>query len=478
MKKKAKRGKISVNSEFGSIKKVHLMGIGGAGVSGLALLLKGLGFEVSGCDIASSPYLEKLTDIPVRIGHDSSHIKEFTPSLVIYTSAIHDDNAELTAARNDPSIVVARRGDVLSWIFNEKFGIGIAGSHGKTTTSSIIGFVLERNGNAPSIAIGGEVIDVGANAVLGKSDILVAELDESDGSFEKFSPEITIITNIDWDHVDNYHSLEEVEEAFIRFVKGNKADGAIIICADDSGGAKLIEKLKPTDRASKIITYGWGTNWDYSATDVVFHEGGGVTYSLFNKGNFLGNVDLKVPGEHNVLNSLAAFAAVSILGVTFQNFANIINNFHGTKRRFQFIGKKGKFIIYDDYAHHPAEIRATINSARNCFPGLKISVAFQPHRYTRTKQLYKEFARALSLADRVFLLPIYSADEPPIEGVSSQIIANALNDDIIPYVKIPFFVCSNKEEIFEILEKTLEEELFLTLGAGDITEIGMAYIKS
>ena len=462
---------------FNGIKRIHLMGIGGAGVSGLALLLKGLGFEVSGCDLARTSYLEKLAGIPVTIGHDSSHILEYSPDLVIYSSAIPDDNPELKAAKDASSVKTAGRGDALSWVFNEKFGIGIAGAHGKTTTSSMIGYVLEKAGYAPSIAIGGEVIDAGTNAILGKSDIMVAELDESDGSFEKFSPDIAVVTNVNWDHVDKYHTFREVEEAFVRFVRGSREDGSAIICADDPGGAKLIETIKFTDPGRKIITYGWGANWDWSASDVLFHEGGGVAFSLYNKGNYICKVNLKVAGEHNVLNSLAACAAVSLLGAAPLDFAEIIKNFNGAKRRFQLVGKKGKFIIYDDYAHHPAEIKAVINSARNCFPRLKITVAFQPHRYTRTKSLYKEFAGALSLADRVFLLPVYSADEPPIEGVSSEIIANALNNDIIPHVKIPFFVCSNREELFEALDNISEDGLFLTLGAGDITEIGGAYMS-
>ena len=465
-----------MREQFNGIKRVHLMGIGGAGVSGLALLLKGLGFEVSGCDLVRTSYLEKLTDIPIKIGHDKSHILEYSPDLVIYTSAIPEDNPELRAAKDSPSIKVCGRGDVLSWIFNEKYGIGIAGAHGKTTTSSMIAYVLEKAGYAPSLAIGGEVIDVGANAVLGKSGIMVAELDESDGSFEKFSPDITIVTNVDWDHVDKYHTLQDMEEAFLRFVKGSRADGSLIICADDRGGAKLIENLKSeADSGRKIITYGWGANWDWSASDVLFHNGGGVTFFLHNKGNPIGIINLKVTGEHNVLNSLAACAAVSLLGVAPLTFAEIIQNFNGAKRRFQFVGKKGKYIIYDDYAHHPVEIRATLNAARNCFPSLKITVVFQPHRYTRTQLLYKEFARALSLADRVFLLPVYSADEPPIEGVSSEIIANALNDDIISCDS--FFVCLNREELFEALDQNLEEGLLLTLGAGDVTEVGMAYIS-
>ncbi|MCL1940966.1 MAG: Mur ligase family protein, partial [Synergistaceae bacterium] len=255
-------------------------------------------------------------------------------------------------------------------------------------------------------------------------------------------------------------------------------DGEVIICADDAGGAKLIEAIRSAGGGRKIITYGWGTNWDWGASDVIFHDGGGVTFSLHNKGSFAGKINLKLAGEHNVLNSLAACAAVSLLGVAPQNFAEIARNFSGTKRRFQLIGKKRNYTIYDDYAHHPAEIRATINSARNSFPGLKITVVFQPHRYTRTKLLYREFAGALSLADRVFLLPVYSADEPPIEGVSSEIIANALNDDIILGVKkIPFCVCSNREELFEALGHISEEGLLLTLGAGDVTEIGMAYMN-
>lgn len=465
-----------MNNAFEGVKKVHLMGIGGAGVSALALLLDGMGFEVSGCDLAETSYCKKLHNIPIRIGHDISHVSEFSPDLVVYTSAIPKNNLELLSAKSNPKIKTISRGDALSWIFNEKFGVGIAGAHGKTTTTSMIGLVLDRAGLAPSIAVGGEVLDVGTNAKIGASDIMVAELDESDGSFEKFFPAVTVITNIDWDHVDHFKSVEEVEEAFERFAKSRKNGSPLVICASDSGAVKLINRLQENND-DKVVLYGFDSGCEWSANDIEPINGGGMSYSLFRRGEILTRVKLKVPGLHNVLNSLAACAVSDMLGVPLESFVDTIGAFSGAKRRFQFVGQIGKLKIYDDYAHHPVEIRATLEATKKAFPGEKITVVFEPHRYTRTLKLYKEFANALSLADNVFLLPIYSADEPPIDGVSSSLIANCVNDGIIHQISVPFRVCSEKEELYSLLDKSIHDGLLLTIGAGSITEVGYDYLK-
>lgn len=447
-----------------STKNIHLMGIGGAGMSGLALLLEAIGHDVSGCDVDNTFYLNRVRQQGVRVimGHHREHLDEFKPDLIIHTSAIAQDHPELVEARKR-GITVARRAEVLSLIFNDRAGVGVAGTHGKTTTSSMISLIADRAELQPTVAIGGELSDIGCNAKLGQGEYMIAELDESDGSFELFSPDIAVVTNIDWDHIDHYPTYDNVLEAFVRFINGRKKDAPIIMCAEDAGVQRLLPMC-----GGDIVTYGWGLGWNWGATDVRYQKGGGVLYKLNKNGVLQGEISLEVSGEHNVLNSLAAIAASDRLGIGFETYASALALFKGAKRRLQFIGECGDIIIYDDYGHHPKEIFVTMTAISMAFAGRPLHVVFQPHRYTRTEALYKNFAEALSGAFKVYLLPIYSADEPPISGVSSFLIA----DELASMGYSDAQVCGDFQEAATMIcDNAKPGDMILTIGAGNIEEL-------
>lgn len=463
----AKRAFIDIKKKM----RIHLMGIGGAGMSGLAHLLRALGHEVSGCDMENTFYLDKLRQngIQIVMGHHREHLDVFKPDLIIHTSAIAQDHPELVEAHRR-GIVVARRAEILSIIFNGRRGVGVAGTHGKTTTSSMISLIAERAGYKPSVAIGGEISDIGCNAKLGEGAYMVAELDESDGSFEFFSPEIAVITNIDWDHIDHYPSFDDVIDAFARFVRGRKGGAPLIVCAEDPGVQRLF-----TGRHKNVITYGWGVGWSWGATDLCHQPGGGVIFQVNRKGEHAGEMRLKVSGEHNVLNALAALAAVDSMGISFDDAAAALGIFKGAKRRFQFIGEAGGVVIYDDYGHHPREVAATISAIGSAFQGRPLHVIFQPHRYTRTQALYADFARVLSVAANIYLLPIYSADETPISGVSSFLIAEELG----VLGREEATVCGDFQEATDLVcERAHAGDLVLTIGAGSVEKLSKQVLNS
>ena len=455
-----------------TLKNIHLMGIGGAGMSGLALLLDSMGHLVSGCDMENTFYLNRIRQqgIQVAMGHHREHLDAFTPDLIIHTSAIAQDHPELIEARRR-GIAVARRAEILSIIFNGRMGVGVAGTHGKTTTSSMISLIAERAGLRPTVAIGGELSDIGCNAKLGEGDCMVAELDESDGSFELFSPSVTIVTNIDWDHIDHYPSFDDVVSAFDRFICGRKSGAPLIACAEDIGVQKLLSAKGIRD----AVTYGWGTGWSWGATDIRYQNGGGVTYTLNKNGSAQGDVSLKVSGEHNVLNSLAALAASDCIGIPSGEAAEALAMFKGAKRRFQYVGESNDVVVYDDYGHHPREIAATMAAISRAFPQRPVHVVFQPHRYTRTEALFRDFARALSESHRVYLLPIYSADETPIPGVSSFLIA----DELVGMNKTDSLVCSDFQEASNLVCDSVKPgDLVLTIGAGNIEYLSKQILGS
>jgi len=448
------------------IRNVHLLGIGGSGMSGLAALLSELGFEVSGCDMAHSYYMEKLLarKVDCVLGHDPAHLDRYRPDLLIYSSAIPERNEELIEAGRR-GILIARRAEVLRALFNERFGVGIAGTHGKTTTSSMTALILDRAGLKPTVAIGGEVCDIGANARLGAGLPMVAELDESDGSFELFRTNVSVITNVDWDHVDHYHTREEVERAFNRFINNRKKDSSVVICGEDPGAARLIEQNRASGLEGFLTTYGWGSGWDWGAVDVNHVRGGGVSFNVLHRGRLKGSMTLKVSGEHNVLNALAACAACSCMNVPFETACEALKAFKGAKRRLQYMGSVGEVDLYDDYGHHPREVAATLRAVRSIFPGRRLVTLFQPHRYTRTAALYRDFADALNQADRLFLLPIYPADEQPIPGVSSDLIVQAMIEKGSRQVTM----CVDIAEAVERIGREAQpEDLVLTLGAGNV----------
>ena len=449
--------------------KIHLMGIGGAGMSALAQLLIEKGHVVSGCDMCCSSYLDKMLHqgVPISIGHDVEHLKGKDIDLLVYSSAISPNNPELLYAEK-AGIPMAKRAEILSMLFNGNFGIGVAGAHGKTTTSSMTAFVLESAGVSPSVAIGGELCDIGGNAKLGQSDYMVAELDESDGSFELFECSIAIITNIDWDHVDHYPDINSVREGFHRFLANTKKGSTLVLCTADKGMQDFLMRYGvPEER--NLVTYGWEEDCNWRASEVCHVPGGGVSFSVSSDGHTLGKIHLQLSGNHNVLNALAACSVALSLGIPFSIVSQALHDFRGAKRRLQKVGSRGNVIIYDDYGHHPREIAATLDALRNIFPGFMINVAFQPHRYSRTAAMYPEFAQALTKGDRIFLLPIYSADESNIWNASSRDIEKSMLEQGYP--------CTYCDDMGNAKKRILEalgdgNEVILTLGAGDVNLLG------
>lgn len=434
-------------------------------MSGLAVLLDEIGCEVSGCDVLSTPYQEKVRQrgIPVAIGHDVGHLEQFSPELLVYSSAIAASNEELRAAR-DRRIPIASRAEVLSWLFNNRKGIGIAGTHGKTTTSSMIALILEMADYEPTAAIGGELCDIGGNAKLGSGEHMVAELDESDGSFTLFESSIAVVTNIDWDHVDQYPDMASMHRAFSEFLGKAKRDCSYVMCAEDLGAADMMTRLP----SHQLVTYGWGRGWHWGATDLQHVPGGGIVFSVFQRGKPMGTLRLGISGEHNALNALAACAVAQMVGVPFETCRKALRLFRGAKRRLQLVGSVGGVTIYDDYGHHPREIRATIDAVRNIFPDRRLLTIFQPHRYTRTVAMYRDFAKVLSLSHKTYLLPIFAADEKAREGVTSGMIV----DEMTNRGEHSQLLRDKDDAVQAIRRALLPGDLVLTLGAGDINMVG------
>ncbi|MDO8885528.1 UDP-N-acetylmuramate--L-alanine ligase [Candidatus Oleimmundimicrobium sp.] len=449
---------------FESLKNIHLMGIGGAGMSGLALLLRQLGMNVSGCDVSHTYYIHKIapSGIDFVLGHDKSHLERFNPEALVYSSAIPPETEELLEAQRR-GILTFKRAEVLSWLFNMKKGIGIAGTHGKTTTASMVGLILENAGMDPTIAIGGELCDTGANAKLGSGAHMVAELDESDGSFELFRSQVAIVTNADWDHVDYYPNFGSVLQAYERFLSNRATGATAIICGEDKGLSMLLQGRINGNH----LTYGWGSKWDWGAQNVRHNPGGGVTYTIYREGVPVCDVPLQVSGEHNVLNSLAACAAAYAIGIPVEVSSQALRSFKGAKRRLQHMGSIPdiKVDVFDDYGHHPREISATLNTLKKIFPERRLMAVFQPHRFTRTAAMYKEFADVLSMADGIYLLPIFPADEIPIEGVSSTLIG----DLVVQKGHGAYNFCSDMDEVVNKLCSSVREgDVITTIGAGDV----------
>lgn len=440
------------------------MGVGGAGMSGLATLLKQLGANVSGCDLAATSYTDKLVEngIEVEIGHSPEHLGAHKADILVYSSAIPTDHPEILRAWQEGT-VVARRAEILSVVFNELRGVGVAGTHGKTTTSSMISLIAERAGVSPTIAIGGQLPNIGTNAKLGDGEYMVAELDESDRSFVYFHPELAIVTNIDWDHRDHYMTFKSVTDAFYEFISNKKPSAKVIACMDDFGIQTLLREYKLS--TEDFISYGKDLSYDWCAQDIKHKLGGGVSYKLLHKGKLTGEITLTVSGDHNVLNSVAACAAAYEMGLTFEDAKKALYEFSGANRRLQKTGEVEDILVYDDYGHHPNEIRATLATVRNIFPGRRVIAVFQPHRFSRTAALYKEFAEALSLADRAFILPVYPSDERPIEGVTSKLILDAASEETRDHYQL----YENFEDLIESSCKIAEKhDIILTIGAGSV----------
>ncbi|MDO7788008.1 UDP-N-acetylmuramate--L-alanine ligase [Desulforamulus aquiferis] len=449
-------------------KGIHFVGIGGAGMSGIATVLLGMGgYRISGSDLKRSAVTERLESLGAvcYIGHAPENLKNV--DIVVVSTAISPDNPEVQQARN-LGLQVLRRGEMLAWLMREKTGVAIAGAHGKTTTTSMAALVLENNGLDPTILIGGDLSNIGGNAKKGQGDLLIAEADESDGSFLLLDPTIAIVTNIEDDHLDHYGTKENIIAAFKEFLSKIPDKGLAILCQNDPVLRAMGKELN-----CRLITYGTkGTGADYTLGAVNFVHGlnrGEVLYH----GDKLGDVELHVPGQHNLLNSLAAIALGRYLNLDFEDIARALKEFRGAKRRYQLLGEIDGVKVVDDYAHHPTEIKATLQAARNSHPGRIITV-FQPHRYTRTRQLFREFGESFQDSDIVILTDIYAASEAPIDGVNTQLIIDA----IPPRENQQIIYLSNLEKTVKYLESNVAKgDLVLTMGAGDVWTLGRELLR-
>lgn len=442
---------------------VHMVGIAGAGMSGIAKVLCEQGIKVSGSDLQSNDITRQLEELGVEIyqGHSSSNLKEGVDLLVV-SSAIPQDNTEVQIAHNR-KIPVMKRGQLLANIANDRKELAVAGAHGKTTTTSMLFMVLAECGVDPSFIVGGEIQGTQLNARLGKGDYFVIEADESDASFLELKPYVGIVTNIENDHLDFYKSEEKIHKAFKQFIEQVRPGGFAVIYGRD----KILQKIKK-DTQSKTITYGENNNYDYYMSGWKV-KGMGSVFDIYYKEEYLGEIEMSVPGKHNALNALATIATALELGMKFKDIKKAIIKFSGTKRRFQLLGKDRDITVIDDYAHHPTEIRATVKAAREIHAG-RIIVVFQPHRYSRTRILADQFGESFVDADLVIISDVYSAGEKAEQGVSGELVYLAAKKSGVDVKYIP-----DMQDIKDKLAEEIREgDLIITMGAGDIWKVGMA----
>ena len=442
---------------------VHFIGIGGISMSGLAEILLEEGFHISGSDAKESALTDALEKKGARIyyGQRASNISDST-DVVVYTAAIHPDNPEFARAK-ELGIPMLTRAELLGQIMrNYDTPIAVAGTHGKTTTTSMLSHILLKGDCDPTISVGGILPAIGGNIRVGQSKTFLTEACEYTNSFLSFFPKISIILNMDADHLDFFKDIDDIRRSFRRFAELLPADGTLIINADTPEYQSITEGL-----SCQVITYGLENNADYTASDITYDEFGHASFNVRYKGSDLGRCSLKVPGSHNVSNALSAVAAGRLLNLPWEVIAEGLLSFTGTDRRFQYKGTVGGVTIIDDYAHHPTEIEATLKAAAN-YPHRKVWCVFQPHTYTRTKALLPEFAQALTLADHVVLADIYAARETDTLGISSEDLADRIRELGTPCEYFPTF---DEIENF-LLENCTQGDLLITMGAGDVVNIG------
>ncbi|MGB9711552.1 MAG: UDP-N-acetylmuramate--L-alanine ligase [Dissulfurimicrobium sp.] len=442
---------------------IHFVGIGGIGMSGLARLLLGLGYDVSGSDLRETEITRSLVQMGgvVYKGHEAKNVEG--ADVVVYSSAVKESNPEIRAAMAK-GVPVIPRAEMLAEIMRlKKFGIAVAGAHGKTSTTSMVASVLNSGGLDPTVVIGGKVKSLGANACWGQGEFVVAEADESDGSFLHLTPSIAVVTNIDMEHLDYYSCKDDILDAFTAFLGRVPFYGLAILCNDDAMSRLILPRIK-----KRVMTYGIGNGAELEARDISF-GGMGVSYIAFWRGSRLGRIDMKVPGLHYLRNSLAAMAVGLELEIPFECIKNGLNAYEGVGRRFEVLGDIDGITVVDDYAHHPTEIEATLKAARSCWPDRRFVVLFEPHRYSRTKALMDEFAVAFKEADEVWITEIYPASETPIVGVSGERLSRVIKDRSamsVHFVK----ACSDLPDA--VTGSLRPGDVVFTLGAGSIGQIG------
>ncbi len=444
----------------GRVRHVHFIGVGGIGMSGLAEILRTLEFDVSGSDLRAGENTKNLERLGVRvdIGHRAENVHG--ADVVVYSSAIDYENPEVREARLHGTPVIPRA-EMLAELMRVKYGIAIAGSHGKTTTTSLVATVLRAAGFDPTVVVGGRMSSLGSNARLGEGNMLVAEADESDGSFLRLTPTIAVVTNIDPEHLDFYKTHEILKDAFVQFIEKVPFYGLAVLCLDHPHVQDLLPRVH-----RRHVTYGLSPQATYHARGLNY-RGLSTNFVAFNRDKPLGEFTVRMPGAHNVLNTLAAIAVADELEVPLDVVKEALATFHGVARRFTIVDEVDGVALVDDYGHHPAEVEATLNAARRAYEG-RILVAFQPHRYTRTENLFDEFTRAFNNADQLFLTDIYAAGEKPIPGISSQTLADAIAQHGHHSVK---YAPDRAAMSAELAKVARPGDVVIALGAGDINKI-------
>src|SRR5271169_5435028 len=453
---------------FSSIRKLHFVGIGGIGMSGIAEILNAEGFAVTGSDRAASDNTERLQSlgISVLIGHDATNLAPDVDALV-YSSAVGSDNPEVTEAHRR-KIPVIRRAEMLAEVMRLKYGIGIAGTHGKTTTTSMVSLVLMEGGIDPTVIVGGRLRGLaGSNARLGKGEFIVVEADEFDRSFLSITPTIAVLTTLETDHLDCYRDLDDIKSAFIQFAGKVPFYGFVVLCLDEPALQDIMPKIK-----KKIVTYGLNGQADLQAVDII-HRQNMTKFTVLRDGKELGEIELQIPGDHNVQNALAATAVGLELQVPFASVKAGIEKFTGVFRRWEVKAEIGGITVIDDYAHHPTEIRATLAGAKAGWRRRTVCV-FQPHLYSRTRDFYDDFGRAFFNADILIVTDVYPAREEPIQGVSGELIANAAKEFGHKQVH---YVPEKKDVPGYLMTITRPGDMVITMGAGDIWKFGEQFIS-
>jgi UDP-N-acetylmuramate--alanine ligase len=452
---------------FKKYRQIHFVGIGGVGMSGIAEVLLNLGYRVTGSDAKRNDAVERLERLGAKVftGHLPAHVEG--AHVVVYSSAVAPDNLEVQVARQRGIPVIARA-EMLAELMRLKYGIAIAGTHGKTTTTSMVAAVLGAGGFDPTVVVGGRVHGLGANARLGQGEFLVAEADESDGSFLKLSPTIAVVTTVDAEHLDHYADLDAIVSAFLTFVNKVPFYGAAVVCLDDLNLQRMIPRID-----KRVVTYGLEAGADLMARRLSFVEMRSE-FEVVHRGKSLGPVILQVPGRHNVLNALAAAAVGLDLEMPFDKIQTALASFAGVQRRFQIRGEAQGVLVVDDYGHHPAEVRATLAAAKAGFDRRVITV-FQPHRYSRTQHLWNDFLTAFYQSDVLIVMDIYAAGEAPIEGVHARDLADGIAAHGHREV---LYLGGDRAAIVDYLcESTRAGDLVLTLGAGDVGQLGGELLK-
>lgn len=445
---------------FKKIQKIHFVGVGGAGMSGIAEVLLNQGYSVSGSDLKLSPVTERLAKLGARIfeGHHAEHLEAV--DVVVISSAVKPSNPEVIEAQQR-QIPIIPRAEMLAELMRMKYGITVAGTHGKTTTTSMVAVVLQEAGMDPTVVVGGRLNALGSNAKLGTGEFMVVEADESDRSFLLLSPTLAIVTNIDEDHMESYEGLDDLKDAFLRFVNKVPFYGAVILCLDEPNLQSIIPRIK-----RRILSYGFSGQADLNIINPIC-RGFQSRYQLRYRGRLLGDFRLNIPGRHNILNATAAVAVGLDLGIPAETLQTALEHFGGADRRFQVKGQLRGITLIDDYGHHPTEIKATLDAARQ-LDSQRVVVIFQPHRYSRTQYCFEEFARSFYQADVLVILDIYAAGEEPLEGIDSQRLVEAIKS----------YGHKNARYVGELSEvaSTLEPELkagdvVITMGAGNVWKV-------